>query len=200
MPIDNGTNFVGAARELNELHKMFAEEQVQRKLNDFFVETQIQWQNIPPNAPHFGGLWEAAIKSAKYHMKRIIGNASLNYDEMSTAITEMEAILNSRPISPMSNDPNDVQALTPGHFLIGQPLNSYSHPNLEDIQTNRLSRWQLVEKMRQHFWQRWCVEYLNNLQGRSKWMSDKSESLKTGQLVVIGQPGLAPLQWDVYCM
>ncbi|XP_018358471.1 PREDICTED: uncharacterized protein LOC108758159 [Trachymyrmex cornetzi] len=192
---DNGTNFVGAARELNELHRMFTEEQVQRKLNDFFSETRIQWQNIPPNAPHFGGLWEAAIKSAKYHMKRIIGNASLNYDEMSTVITEIEAILNSRPISPMSNDPNDVQALSPGHFLIGQPLNSYSHPNLEDIQINRLSRWQLVERLRQHFWQRWQIEYLNSLQGRSKWMNDKGQSLETGQLVIIQQSGLAPMQW-----
>ncbi|XP_018359963.1 PREDICTED: uncharacterized protein LOC108759145 [Trachymyrmex cornetzi] len=192
---DNGTNFVGAARELNELHRMFTEEQVQRKLNDFFSETRIQWQNIPPNAPHFGGLWEAAIKSAKYHMKRIIGNASLNYDEMSTVITEIEAILNSRPISPMSNDLNDVQALSPGHFLIGQPLNSYSHPNLEDIQINRLSRWQLVERLRQHFWQRWQIEYLNSLQGRSKWMNDKGQSLETGQLVIIQQSGLAPMQW-----
>ncbi|XP_018301771.1 uncharacterized protein [Mycetomoellerius zeteki] len=117
---DNATNFVGAAREISNLHRVFCEEQTQRGLNNLFTKMQIQWQMIPPNAPHFGGLWEAAIKSAKYHMKRIIGNTSLNYDEMSTVIAEIEAIiLNSRPISPMSDDSNDIQALTPGHFLIG---------------------------------------------------------------------------------
>lgn len=101
-------------------------------------------------------------------MKRIIGNALLNYDEMSTVIAEIESILNSRPISLISNDPNDMQALTPGHFLIGQPLNSYSHSNLEDVRINRLNQWQMVERLRQHFWHRWRVEYLNNLQGRTK--------------------------------
>ncbi|KYN31629.1 hypothetical protein ALC56_14128 [Trachymyrmex septentrionalis] len=95
------------------------------QLNDFLTETQIEWQMIPLDAPHFDGLWEAAIKSTKYHMKRIISNASLNYDEISTIIAEIEAILNSRPISPMSDDPNNVQVLTLGHFLIGQSLNSY---------------------------------------------------------------------------
>lgn len=128
-------------------------------------------------------------------MKRIIGNASLNYDEMSTVIAEIEAILNSRPISPMSDDPNDIRCLTPGHFLIGQPINSYTHPNLEDIRINRLSRWQIVERLRQHFWQRWRIEYLNNLQGRTKWKTSKGEPLKLGQLIMIQQPGLAPLQW-----
>lgn len=104
---DNEINFIGAARELNELYEFFVKEQMQHKLNEFFVESRIEWRNIPPNAPHFGGLWEAAIKSAKYHMKRIIGDAALNYDEMSTILAEIEAILNSRPISQLSNDPND---------------------------------------------------------------------------------------------
>lgn len=52
---DNGTNFVGAARELNELHECFLKEQTQNQLNEFFIDSQIEWRNIPPNAPHFGG-------------------------------------------------------------------------------------------------------------------------------------------------
>jgi len=149
---DNGTNFIGASRELNELYELFRKEQMQRKLDEFFIESRIEWRNIPPNAPHFGGLWEAAIKSAKYPMKRILGDAALNYDEMSTILAEIEAILNSRPISQLSNDPNDIRPLTPGHFLIGDALNSYSHPDLSSVRINRLSRWQRVEQLRQHFW------------------------------------------------
>ncbi|XP_011884045.1 PREDICTED: uncharacterized protein LOC105571183, partial [Vollenhovia emeryi] len=195
MHSDNGTNFVGAARELNELHDFFIKEQIQHKINEFFVEHRIEWRNIPPNAPHFGGLWEAAIKSAKYHMKRIIGDAALNYDEMTTVLAEIEAILNSRPISQLSNDPNDLRPLTPGHFLIGDALNSYAHPDITLTKINRLSRWQRVEQLRQHFWQRWSLEYLNQLQGRSKWRMNKGKKIKAGQVVLVQKPGLALFQW-----
>ncbi|XP_072748533.1 uncharacterized protein [Anoplolepis gracilipes] len=106
---NNGTNFIGAAKELNELYELFTKKQTQLKLSEFFVEHRIEWRTIPPNAPHFGGIWEAAIKSAKYHMKRVIGDAALNYDEMSTLFAEIEAILNSRLISQLSSDPNDIR-------------------------------------------------------------------------------------------
>lgn len=192
---DNGTNFIGAARELNELYEFFMKEQTQSKLNEFFVEHRIEWRTIPPNAPHFGGIWEAAIKSAKYHMKRIIGDAALNYDEMSTLLAEIEAILNSRPISQLSSDPNDIRPLSPGHFLVGDSLNSYAQPDISLIKMNRLSRWQRVEQLKQHFWQRWSLEYLNQMQARSKWMVNKGENIKPGQIVLIQKLGLAPFQW-----
>lgn len=116
------TNFIGAARELNELHKFFVKKQTQCKLNEFFVKQKIEWRTIPRNAPHFGDIWETAIKSAKYHIKRVIGDVALNYDKMSTVLAEIEAILNSRPIS---------------QILV-------------------------------RFWKRWSLEYLNQLQARSK--------------------------------
>lgn len=119
----------------------------QHKLNEFFIESRIECRNIPPNAPHFGGLWEAAIKSAKYHMKRITGDSALNYDEMSTILAEIEGILNSRPISQLSNDPNDIHTLIPDHFLIGDSLNSYAHPHISLLRINRLTRWQKVEQL-----------------------------------------------------
>lgn len=169
------------------MYELFRKEQTQRKLNEFLIESQIEWQNIPPNAPHFSGIWEAPIKSAKHHMKRIIGGASLNYDEMSMVLAEIEAILNSHPISQISSDPNDIRPLTPGHFLIGGSLNTYAHLDITLTKINSLSRWQRVEQLKQHFWKRWSTEYLNQLQARSKWQLNKGEGF--GQIVLVQKAG-----------
>lgn len=67
------------------------------------------------------GLWEAAIKSAKEHLKKILGATKLNYEEIYTLLAVIEACLNSRPLSTLSNNPSDLEPLTPGHFLIGVP-------------------------------------------------------------------------------
>lgn len=157
-------------------------------------EQKTSWNFIPPNAPHFGGLWEAAVKSAKYHLNRIVGKAHLTFEEMTTVLYEIEAILNSRPLTPLSEDPNDLACLTPGHFLVGTPLNSFPYENLANINENRLLRWQQVEQIRQDFWHRWSTEYLQSLQERIKWKDNKGQQLKQNQLVLLKQQGLAPLQ------
>lgn len=74
---------------------------------------------FPPRAPHFGGLWDAAVKSAK-HLFKNVSTADFTYKELETVVIEIDAKLNSRPL-PMSNNPNDIGALTPGHFTIGEP-------------------------------------------------------------------------------
>jgi hypothetical protein len=68
-------------------------------------------------SPHFSGLWEAAVKSAKRILNNILLHTPVTIEELSTFIIEVESILNSRPLSPLSTDPSDLQVLTPGHFL-----------------------------------------------------------------------------------
>ncbi|XP_051166617.1 uncharacterized protein LOC127284933 [Leptopilina boulardi] len=167
---DNATNFLGASRELNELYNLV-------------------------QAPHFGGLWEAAVKSFKHHFSRIVGDTLLTFEQLETYTIEIEAILNSRPISPMSSDPNDLHPLTPGHFLIGGPLTSFPQADLITIPSNRLSNWQHAQQLRQHFWKRWSKEYLHQLITRNKWSSGSSSNIHVGQLVIIKEDNAPPLQW-----
>ncbi|XP_018365780.1 PREDICTED: uncharacterized protein LOC108762994 [Trachymyrmex cornetzi] len=166
---DNGNNFVGANKQLQELHEFYVQAKARGQISQFLHDQQISWSFIPPNAPHFGGLWEAAVKSAKLHMTRVVDGAHLTFEELQTILCETEAILNSRPITAMSSDPNDMSHLTPGHFLIGTALNSFPSRDLDDVPENRLLRWQRIHQILQHFWRRWSTEYLQSLQQRSKW-------------------------------
>ena len=159
----------------------------------------IKWSFIPPGALHFGGLWEAAVKSFKYHFARTVGNTLLTFEQLNTYVIEIKAILNSRPLTPLSFDPNDFRSLTPAHFLIGEPLTSFPQADLRSLPCNRLSTWQQVQARPQHFWARWPKEYLNELTIRSKWKSGASDGIAVGSMVVLKQEHRppSPLKWNL---
>ena len=155
---DNGSNFVGANRELK------TSEEFSRQLHNCAAKTPFQWHFIPPNSPYFGGLWVAGFKSLKYHWKRIVGNALLTFEEFDTLLTQVETYLNSRPLIALSNEPNDPSYLSPGHFLIDVPLTSLPEPDFTNTTLNSLSRWQRAQRFHQQLWKRWSADYLNSLQ------------------------------------
>ncbi|XP_067204174.1 uncharacterized protein [Linepithema humile] len=193
---DNGLNFVGAARELNELSTLLNDEKAQQQINAYASHHGICWHFIPPRAPHHGGLWEAAVKSAKRHLLKITKDAHLKYEELPTLLIQIEAILNSRPLTPISSDPSDLLFLTPGHFIIGTPLTAYPGESLEEVPINCLSKWQHVQQLRQHFWKRWTREYLHQFQQRNKWQTTDL-SLKIGQMVILIEDNTPPLAWSL---
>nr|XP_012145743.1 PREDICTED: uncharacterized protein LOC105663128 [Megachile rotundata] len=149
----------------------------------------IEWKLIPPHAPHFGGLWERAVRSAKHHVKCVIGDQRLTFEELYTLLTQVESCLNSRPLSPMSSDPTDFCPLTPGHFLIGTVPTSLPDRKLEDVKTNRLNRFQLLQQMFQHFWRRWQAECIHEMQQRYKWRSITKR--------IITEENTPPLHWSL---
>lgn len=157
---------------------------------------KIKWSFNPPYAPHFGGLWESGVKSFKTHLKRVVGDQILTVEEFSTVLAQIEAVLNSRPLCPMSSDPNDLTVLSPGHFLTMEPLVSIPSPDLTIGTTNRLDRWQLVQRMHQDFWKRWHQEYLHTLQQRPKWL-DPIDPIREGSLVLLKEENISPLQWKL---
>lgn len=190
---DNGKTFVGANNELDEQYKII-KETLEPELAEIVLQDNVQWSFIPPSAPHFGGLWEAGVKSMKFHLVRMLGLSVHTYEEIYTMLTEIEACLNSRPLCPVTNDPDDLSVLTPGHFLIGTNLLAPPRPSLLDYNVNRLSQWNQISQRVEHFTKRWKAEYLSRLQSRTKWMR-QCENVRVGDIVLIKEDELPPSKW-----
>lgn len=188
---DNATNFTGAARKIRDTVQRLIEDDPTVK--DYLLQQCITFHFIPPKAPHFGGLWERAIQSAKRHLRRVVGDQVLTVEEFTTLVCRIEAMLNSRPITPMSSDPSDLEVLTPGHFLTGGPLVSLPETSQSEP-INRLKRWQLIHSFAQQIWKRWQTEYLHTLQNRPKW-TQPQRNLKVDDLVLVQEDNVSPLQW-----
>ncbi|XP_075162898.1 uncharacterized protein LOC142235533 [Haematobia irritans] len=190
---DCGTNFVGASKELKVIYNR-NKNSISADLHQALGLIGTTWHFIPPASPNFGGLWEAGVKSTKYHLKRIVKDRILNYEELSTLLCQIESCLNSRPLAPLSSDHTNFDALTPAHFLVGEPTTCIQEESLLDTNINLLTRWKCVEKMKQHFWKRWRNEFLNRLQARPKWLCPKPEA-SVGDLVLISDERCGPGQW-----
>ena len=193
---DNGTNFVGASNELRRLYQLLKHETTQAKIKELLLPKEIEWTFIPPRAPHFGGLWEAGVKSVKTHLKRTLQSAVLTFEEYYTVLTNIESILNSRPLYALSEDPSDPLPVTPAHLQLGRPLESVPKPTLLDLPVQRLSRWQYLNYLRDHFWKRWSKEYLSTLQARSKW-TRKQLNLQPNMIVIVAEDNAPAQMWNL---
>ncbi|XP_043285556.1 uncharacterized protein [Venturia canescens] len=189
---DCGTNIQGAAAELQQLFKTGTRES--ELIQHTGATDGIKWVFNPPGAPHMGGKWEAAVKSVKYHLRRTIGDASLTFEEFTTLLTQIEGILNSRPLEPLSDDPDDYSVLTPGHFLIGDTLTSIPEPSLRDVPQGRLTRWQWLQERVQYYWEHWSSGYLQRQQAISKW-HHPSHDIRVGSMVLLMNENTSPTKW-----
>lgn len=189
---DNGTTFKGADTELKAIFKSWKTSQMETFLNI----KGVTWQFITPRAPFQGGIWEAAVKSTKFHMKRILNEQKLTFEEYHTLFSKITAVLNSRPLVPLNDDPNELNYLTPAHAVIGERIVQPLAQNLTDVSLNRVTRNKLLDKLQQDFWSSFRKDYLSTLQSRYKWNTIEY-NLKEGDIVLIKEDNMPPGVWPM---
>ena len=193
---DNDGTFRGANKDLQDLYQLLKTPTWTATLKAFFLNSHINWHNIPERAPHFGGLWEAAVKSAKHHLKRVVGEQRLTYEELSTIAAQVEACLNSRPLLHQdSHSPDGIQPPTPGHALIGKPIVAYPETAIPPMKTYP-DRWTLCQGLVHQFWKRWSTEYFHQLQAAHKWKT-KRPNLCVGDIVLMRDASEFTTHWGL---
>ncbi|XP_063383320.1 uncharacterized protein LOC134669601 [Cydia fagiglandana] len=186
---DNGKNFVGGNRKLQEGYQHLQH----ITDNNFLAEItgmNIEWHFNAPSWPSAGGIWERAVRSLKHHLKRVVGEQKLTFEEYSTILTLIEGCLNSRPLCALNDDINNLDFLTPNHFL------SPGRPDVTVIDTaeDARTRWHLSQKIFQDIFKRWKTEYLTQLTARTKWQ-EPQQNIEIGNMVVIHEDNLPPGKW-----
>ena len=175
MRSDNGTNFTSGERELRE---------------------SIQAWNNPPYGSHHGGIWERCIRSVRRILRALLQEQSIDDEGLVTLMCEVESILNSRPITFVSDDPADPEPLTPNHLLLLK-CDSPMPPGVfqkEDVFSRR--RWRQIQYLSDIFWKRWSREYLPLLQSRQKWLFP-SRNLAVSDVVLVAAENTARNCWPL---
>ena len=175
---DNGTNFVGADKELRQAIKSMDKQAIAQSRLD------VTWKFNPPSSPWMGGAWEILVKIVKKALKTIVADRVFAEESLLTFLCEVESMVNSRPLTPVSEDSNDMEALTPNHFLINRRNDNTSPGVFNDNELGMRRKWRSVQAATQMFWGRFIKEYLPSLNTRSKWYS-KQKPIKLGDMVLI---------------
>lgn len=193
---DNGLNFQGARNSLKELYGLLRSDSAREDIQRYATRAGIDWHFIPPHAPNFGGLWEAAVKAAKRTLAKVLGDRQLTFGEFATVLARVEAQLNSRPLTPLSEDPNELDVLTPGHFIIGKSLIALPETDVSEIPLNRLQQYEQLQQVAQNHWKRWRREYLSEINNENQ-RRRVAVPIRVGQMVIIKEDGKVPLQWPL---
>ena len=185
---DNGTNFVGAANLLRDINW--------DKIIKYCSVEKINWIFNPPSAPWWGGWWERLIRIVKDLLRKTLKKACLTYIELSTVLCELEATINSRPLTYLSDDPQEVKAITPSMFL--QDVREIGVPDLDCIAKVDFSkRVRYQQRLKTELRERFRIEYLGMLEGKNKINKKAPTPVEIGDIVFIGSDNQKRLEWPL---
>ncbi|XP_003724582.2 uncharacterized protein LOC100890015 [Strongylocentrotus purpuratus] len=193
---DNGTNLVGACSALKQALQEWSQEQIM----NFCCNRGIQWNFNPPAASHFGGVWERQIRTIRKILHAILHEQYLKTaqsdEQLHTLMCEIEAVINSRPLTRASNDPSDLDVITPNHLLQAKMTTSPPPGRFSEKDVYSKKRWRQMQLLADTFWRRWVREYLPTLQQRQKW-AQPNRSLQVGDVVLIADKDAPRCSWQM---
>ncbi|XP_043230765.1 uncharacterized protein LOC122386050 [Amphibalanus amphitrite] len=176
---DNGRSFVRASKELRQAVERLDNNKIQREL----LKSHTKWTFTPPGAPHFNGPCEAMVKMAKRALVKTLEHADLSDEELQTAFCKAEALMNTRPLTVLSADPDDEPPLTPANFITGpSDIEMVPPGGCEDVSLRQ--RWKRIQQLSTEFWRRWLREYLPSLQQKQKWFQPQID-IASGDVVLV---------------
>ena len=177
---DNGTNFRGACSELRGMVKAIDTE----RQREYALQNGMRWKFNPPDAPHMGGAWERLVRTVKTALRAVLREQTPAEEVLLTLLAEVESTVNSRPLTHVSVDPRDEEALTPNHFLIGTSSTGVKWDAHEMRDVCPRKRWRIAQALADAFWRRWLREYMPTLLPRGKW-TERVPPMRVGDVVLI---------------
>ncbi|XP_044182749.1 uncharacterized protein LOC114952001 [Acropora millepora] len=192
MRSDNGGNFVRGEKELREAVRNWNQD----KIHNFLLAKNVKWSFNPPTGSHHGGVWERCIRTVRKVIGALAKEQPLDDEGLLTLVCEVEAIVNGRPITKVSHDPRDPEALTPNHLLLLRAGPSLPPGYFENSDNYSRRRWRQVQYLADLFWKRWTREYLPSLQERQKW-EKASRNFAVGDVVLVLDESLPRCSWPL---
>ena len=180
---DNGSSFAGAEREIRQA----IENWKQYQIRDELLQRECQWVFQPPKASHANGLWEGLICSTRTALKAMLKESLMGEDVRVTVLAEVKATLNSRPLCAVSDDPNDLQPLTPNHLLLQRTVSALPPGTFVKEDMLFRKKWRQTQMLADYFWRRWLREYVPALQERQKWHKPRRNAQVGDLLLVVDQ-------------
>ena len=149
----------------------------------------------PPKSPWMGGAMETLVKITKRCLKAVVKDRLLHKDALHMLLSEIESTVNSRPLTSVSDDIDDLKPLTPNHFLIGWSSPNTNFANITEKNVNSCTKWKSLQAVTNMYWKRWIKEYLP-LTLQNKW-TKHCKNMKIEDIVIIGKDNIKRLKWSL---
>ncbi|XP_040066562.2 uncharacterized protein LOC120840217, partial [Ixodes scapularis] len=168
---------------------------------DHCSQNRIKWRFIAERAAWWGGFWERMVQTVKRSLRVILGKNKFGFEEMTTILQEVEAVVNSRPLAPVHDAPHEQEALTPAHFLGGGWLTALPSTSVENVPVSTRGddtrRWRHRQRLLNQFWGRWQKEYLLQLRSAHRATETRTNDLRDGDLVLVHENKTPRLMWSM---
>ena len=186
---DNGSQFVGAEKELRQMVNGLDEEEVK----EFCGERGMQWKFITPAAPHQNGCAEALVKTSKSALKKAIGSQILTPFELYTVFLEVANLVNQRLIGRIPNDPDDGTYIYPNDILLGRASSEVPHGPFKQTK-NPCHRVEFVQRIIDSIWKRWSRDVFPSLVTRKQWQAER-RNMRVDDIVVVADTNAVRGKW-----